>query len=500
MKEVPAAWPEGTLVAKIAEALTHHAARAGEQLAMSDGRCSLSWQELAAWVAGTARDLGPAPETVGIFGENSVDWAVAFLAASVAGKTIVPIPAFFSESQRSHLIRDAGISRVILPDAESHERYRAPVPAYRLRELEAKQFPARESEGGLIIYTSGTTGSPKGVRLCSAQALWSAETLAKTTGASSEGRYLSVLPMPMLLELICGIIIPVLSRTRVHYDRAAAHSAGTGAACNIAEAFERAKPTASALVPQLLALYAAQLEAAGAQPPAELRFVAVSGAAVPPALSERAKHLGIPVYEGYGLTECGAAVALNRPGACREGTAGMPLPGLNVSIEDGEIVVEGPAVMDGYLHGDAAPHRWRTGDAGSLDAGGYLTVYGRLDNHIVTPLGRKLSPEWIETMLRGDPRIDTSVLCQAGDPALLTVLLIPSGLGEGWFGAAREDKAGSLIARLCVSAPDYARPRRAAILSRGEASALGLFSPNGQPGRTEIQKYLQAQATFEVHL
>jgi long-subunit acyl-CoA synthetase (AMP-forming) len=485
-------------MAKLAEALTGHAARAGSQVAMSDGRRSLTWEELAALVAGTAQDLGPGRETVGIFGENSVEWAVAFLAASVAGKTIVPIPAFFSEGQRGHLIRDAGISRVILPDAESQESYRAATPAYCLRKVEAPHFPAQESDGGLIIYTSGSTGNPKGVRLCSGQALWSAETLAKAIGASSRDRYLSVLPLPLLLELICGIVIPVLVGGSVHYDGAVAHNVGIGTASNIAESFARAKPTTSVLVPQLLALYAGQLAATGARPPAELRFVAVGGAAVPPALAASARQLGIPVYEGYGLSECASVVAVNTPGACREGTVGKPLPGLSVVIEDGEIVAGGPTVMDGYLHGEAAPRRWRTGDAGSLDADGYLTVYGRLDNLIVTPFGRNLSPEWIETLLLGDPRIGACVLCLAGDPARLTVLLIPSALGAAWFEAAQQDKIASLISRGCEAAPDYARPQRAAILSREEAAALGLFTPNGRPRRVEIRNYLQAAATFEV--
>ena len=90
-------------MANLAEALACHAAEAGAQIALSDGRRSLTRSQLVEWVGAAAHDLGPAPETVGISGNNSVEWAVAFLAASVAGKTIVPIPAFFSEGQRDHL-------------------------------------------------------------------------------------------------------------------------------------------------------------------------------------------------------------------------------------------------------------------------------------------------------------------------------------------------------------------------------------------------------------
>jgi len=466
---------------------------------MSDGCRPLTRSELAAWVAGVADDLGPMPETVGIIGNNSVEWAIAFLAASVAGKTIVPVPVFFSEGQRTHLIRDAGISRVIVTDAEGPDNHSAFTDVYRLKERYAGEFQEEARDGGLIIYTSGSTGNPKGVRLFSGQALWIAEALAKAINAGAEDKYLSLLPLPLLLELICGVMIPVLVGGSVHYDGAIAQSVGVGASCNIAEAFERTRPTTSVLVPQLLALYAAQLTAAGKQPPKELRFVAVGGAAVPPAVSFAARRLGIPAFEGYGLSECASVVAVNLPAAWREGTTGKPLPGLEVAIEDGEIVVQGPTVMDGYLHGDAAPMRWRTGDAGSLDADGFLTVYGRLDNLIVTPFGRNLSPEWIETMLLSDPRIGACVLCQAGDPPRLTVLLIPSRLAEGWFKAAPEGEIASLILRACVAAPEYARPQNAAVISHGEAAALGLFTPNGRPRRAEVKKYLHDKVpTFEV--
>ncbi|MGO8955242.1 MAG: AMP-binding protein [Rhodomicrobium sp.] len=484
---------------KLSQALAHHASVAGAQIAMSDGRRSLTRSELAGWVGGVAHDLGPARETVGLFGNNSVEWAVAFLAASVAGKTIVPIPVFFSEGQHSHLIRDAGIARVILTDGQSSNGFSRSVPVYRLAERAGAGLPAQGRDGGLIIYTSGSTGYPKGVRLVSGQALWSSLTLAKAIGANSEDKYLSVLPLPLLLELICGIMIPVLVGGSVHYDGIVAQSAGVGALCNIAEAFERASPTTSVLVPQLLALYAGQLAASGRRPPAGLRFVAVGGAAVPQALSRAAADLGIPVFEGYGLSECSSVVAVNRPGALREGTAGQPLPGVEVAIEDGEIVVQGPSIMDGYLHGGAAPARWRTGDAGSLDPDGFLTVFGRLDNLIVTPYGRNLSPEWIETMLAGDPRIGACVICQAGEPARLTVLLIPSRLGEGWFRAAAEKEIAALVSRACESAPDYACPQRAAVISREDASRQGLFTPNGRPRRAGVQRYLQDEVpTFEV--
>ena len=480
---------------KLASALAHQADLNGHAVAMSDHRRVLSRSELAAWVAGAAADLDPTSETIGIFGENSIEWAVAFLAASVAGKTIVPVPTFFSKEQRNHLIRDAGIDRIVVTDVKDLKDHTLPSPLHPLSQRRDAAPPIQARDGGLIIYTSGSTGKPKGVRLASGQALWSSTALAEASNASAEDKYLSVLPLPMLLELICGIMIPVLVGGLVHYDGAVAQSVGAGTYSNIAEVFERTQPTSSVFVPQLLALYVAQLSASGRRPPETLRFIAVGGAPVPHALSLAAKKLGIPVYEGYGLSECASVVAVNRPGACREGSVGCPLPGLQIEIEDDEIIVQGPSVMDGYLHTDAAPRRWRTGDMGSLDPDGFLRIHGRYDNLILTPYGRNVNPEWIETMLMGNPNIGASILCQVGNPAQLTVLLIPSRVGDSWFQTASECEIQSLVARGCEAAPEYARPKGAIVVSREEAVHRGLFTPNGRIIRSEAARYVHDKAT-----
>jgi long-subunit acyl-CoA synthetase (AMP-forming) len=477
-------------MASLAEALARHAERAGNPVAMSDGARSLTWAKLAAWVFGAAKSLGPAPETIGIYGHNCVEWAVAFLAASVAGKTVVPVPTFFTSEQREHLIRDARLGRIVVTDAESAAIANFP-SLYHLPEQAAGSLPGEARDGGLIIYTSGSTGTPKGVRLVSGQAVWSAQTLAKVIGASAEDKYLSLLPLPTLLELICGVMIPVLVGGPVHFDKEVARNAGAGIASNVAAAFERARPTTSVLVPQLLGLYAMQLMAAGKRPHEELRFVAVGGAAIPPTLAQGARMVGIPVHEGYGLSECCSVVSVARSGERREGTAGRPLAGLSVTIEDGEIVVEGPSVMDGYLHGDAPRGRWRTGDLGSLDGDGYLTIHGRRDNLIITPFGRNISPEWIETILLGDPRLRACIIAQVGDPAELAALVIPSPAGEAWLKAAPEEDIVKNLAQALHAAPVYARPQRALVAALAEAQAAGLFTPNGRVRRKAAIAYLE---------
>jgi acyl-CoA synthetase (AMP-forming)/AMP-acid ligase II len=149
--------------------------------------------------------------------------------------------------------------------------------------------------------------------------------------------------------------------------------------------------------------------------------------------------------------------------------------------------------MDGYLHGRSTPHRWHTGDLGSIDADGYLTVHGRRDNLIVTPAGRNISPEWIETILLGDLRIGAAVLGQTDD-ATLALLLIPSRAGERWFEDASQVDLHTLVSRSCAAAPDYALPETVSVCSREEAGRTKLFTPNGRIRRAAALALLAEKA------
>ena len=287
-----------------------------------------------------------------------------------------------------------------------------------------------------IIYTSGSTGQPKGVRHESGQLAWSAAALAAAISATEDDSYLSALPLSLLLESICAIFIPALVGGRSHFDTALAETVGRGAPTGVAAAFSRHRPTTGVVVPELLRLWVAELLAAGGQKaPDSLRFVAVGGAAVPPRLAEAAWHLGIPVHEGYGLSECCSVVAVNRPGARIAGSVGEPLPGLSVSIRNGEIHVDGPCVTDGYLGGGVAERPWATGDLGGLDGAGRLTVFGRRDNLIVTALGRNISPEWVETVLLDDPGVAFCAVAAAD--AGLAALIVPAPRAAAWFKRSR---------------------------------------------------------------
>jgi long-subunit acyl-CoA synthetase (AMP-forming) len=474
---------------KLFESMKRHASEAGELLALSDAQGQLSRRELLAKVTAFAADLKGQPQTIGICAPNGLGWVVAQLACAFAGKIVVPLPTFFSQAQLGHVVRDASIELILASEQTAGLAAQSGVPI-NVIDIHRTGDDLRDVIDGFgqIIYTSGSTGKPKGVRHQSGQIAWSVASLAAATGASASDSYLAVLPLPLLLETICSIFIPTSLGAYVHFDTGLAERTGRGDVTGIAQAFGAYRPTTSVLVPQMLKHWVAELQALGQTAPSSLRFVAVGGAPVPRQIANAAWRLGIPVHEGYGLSECCSVVAVNRPKERRPGTVGQPLSGLSVSIDDGEIVVDGPSITDGYLGQGAANKPWRTGDLGEIDRDGFLTVHGRKDSLLVTAFGRNVSPEWIETMLLADPRIALCVVTGHGE-AHLTSLLIPSPAGGAWFATATQAEILELLSDRCSEAPEYAVPRKYVVISFEEALNNQLIS-NGRPVRKKIGKFV----------
>ncbi|MGD0640284.1 MAG: AMP-binding protein [Roseiarcus sp.] len=474
------------------DAIRQNARRAGDAVALSDGRETLNRRDLLSRIVGLADTLPPQARVVGLFAPNGVDWAVAQLACALAGKIVVPLPTFFSAAQLGHVARDSGVELILAAEATAARALQSGVTVRLIEDCRADGEAAQPAAGfGQIIYTSGTTGQPKGVRHESGQVLWSANALAAATGALESDFYLSVLPLPLLLETICAVFAPALMGARVHFDAKLADAVGRGEAAGLADAFDAHKPTTSVLVPELLKGWVGELALSGRRAPASLRFVAVGGAPVSTQAAEAAWRLGIPAYEGYGLSECCSVVAVNRIGQRHAGAVGRPLDGLTVSIDGGEIVVDGPTITDGYLGQAPATRPWRTGDLGAIDDEGFLRVLGRKDNMLVTAFGRNVSPEWIETMLLGDPRLAFCAVTGHGEPHL-TALLVPSRAGSDWFADAGPDDVGDLVRVCCAGAPDYATPRAHVVVSLEDAVKGRLLTANGRIRRSQAAEFAKA--------
>ena len=471
--------------------LADHAARAPHKLAVADGSGTLTRSQFLQRIADFMRALPDAPATIGLLAPNGVDAAAAQLAAAFSGKTVVPLPTFFSAGQIEHIVRDASIGVIWTSTA-----YTTSVAGHGLPVL---PLVANRLSGDLIfaegfrqiIYTSGTTGQPKGVRHGAQQIAWMTRALAAATEAKEDDLYLSVLPLPLLLETICAVFAPALVGGAVRFAPVFFEAVGRGIAPDLVEIFERTQPTMSVLVPQLLKTWVAQLARAGRRAPASLRFVAVGGAPTPTVTAAAAWRLGAPIFEGYGLSECCSVVALNRIGERVEGAVGRPLPGLDVRIVDGEIVVDGPSVTDGYLGAVDHAGPWRTGDLGALDEDGRLRVRGRKDNVLVTSMGRNVSPEWIETMLLADLAIAQCALT-ADAQGDLAMIVIPSAWAAEALTRASPDETIARVREACAEAPEYARPLACFVVPAPEALGLGLLNPTGRISRPAAAAFARA--------
>ncbi|CAN0366756.1 unnamed protein product, partial [Ectocarpus sp. 4 AP-2014] len=164
----------------------------------------------------------------------------------------------------------------------------------------------------------------------------------------------------------------------------------------------------------------------------EIKRCYCGGAPLAPSVEQRFFDEGVPLYNGYGLTEASPVVTVNTPDAHKIGTVGRPLPGVTVRIaDDGEVLVQGPNVMRGYWNDPEATAEtlrdgWlHTGDLGSLDADGYLTITGRKKELIVLATGKNVAPSRVEALLCASPWIEQA--CVVGDGAKgLRALIVPN--------------------------------------------------------------------------
>ncbi|MEH6521313.1 AMP-binding protein [Sulfitobacter sp.] len=469
---------------QVFEALKHHSETRPDDIAFEDDTHRISWRALAMRVERLACALDAVDGTIGIGLAGGIDYVVADLALTLSGKRQVPLPFFFSTPQNAHILMDAKVGAVITsnPDLFSalpHLKLINPLA------LPNEACVLRPYTGGAerIIYTSGSSGNPKGVVLGDRQLEASISALSRVIAADASDTHLSILPLAQLLEQICGIFLPIVAGAKTVFRFEATKSLFGAPIEPLVEAFETIRPTTSLLAPAILGRWVTALGADKA--PAGLRFVAVGGASSSPSLINAARDIGIPVHEGYGLSECCAVVAMNRPGDNHPGTVGPVLDGLNVSLENGEIVVSGPTVMQGYLNGDPAPDVWHTGDLGHFD-GDRLIVEGRKDALLITGAGRNISPEWVEQRVNADPRIISSALgLRQSDGALVLIVVAMAPVSP------RE------VENYLADLPIYAQPTALIITDPSEA---GLLFPVGTPNRTVAASLINARTAQPLNI
>ncbi len=454
------------------------------RIALRDGLREIRYLDLWQQIQELARDLQAAGiRRLALRLDNSLEWALADLACGLADIVVIPVPTFFSDQQQAWLLDSSGADALIgATPAGWHETTLAGLPLARHQPQTIAPLPAGTAK---ITYTSGTTGQPKGVCLSLDQQVRTCEALAQRITPAQVEQHLTLLPLSTLLENLTGLYVPLLlGATSTIPSLAEVGFSGSSKLDpqRLAATILRHQPHSLVLVPELLRLVTALCEN---QPEigCSLRFVAVGGGKVSPESIRHAKALGLPVFEGYGLSECGSVVALNTPDDETIGSVGRPLPHLAVRIApNGEILVRGAAML-GYLgETETAPQEIATGDLGHLDAAGFLHVTGRKKNVQITAFGRNFSPEWIESEAEHCPAIARVVIF--GDGLAQNVALIEPRPGA-------EAQLAEQIVALNKRLPDYARVHRWFVPEQ-PLSASGLLTPNGRPRRERI---LQTFAT-----
>ena len=461
--------------------------------ALDDGTMRLNYRALReavarerAWLAATGLTR------FALLADNGIGWVIADLALYFERLINVPVPACFTDAQLLHVLDDADVEALLTCNPA---RAQALLPhwfdagtvgpaglALRLRPRDAITASPVPLGTLKVTYTSGSTGTPKGVCLGAAQIETVVQSLVDATRSLGIRRHLAILPLPTLLENLAGVyvplatgatcVVPPASTTGMDYGRL---DAGRLLGC-----IATAKPESLILVPELLDLIVAAAEKSWPVP-ASLQFVAVGGGSVARELFARAAAVGLPVYEGYGLSEGASVVCLNTPEAHRPGTVGRPLPHARLRIDKrGEVMIRG-ATMFGYLGG--APRdpdaELATGDLGELDDDGYLHLRGRLRNLYITSLGRNVSPEWVEREIVSEPGI-RQVLVHGEARPHAVALIVPESA----------DTTPDVIERAISNAnrrlPDYARVCRWTCVPEPFGVSEGFATANGRLRRDAI--------------
>ena len=417
----------------------------------------------------------------------------------------------------------------------------------RLRESQPAAF--RDSAAAVqpedlatIIYTSGTTGEPKGAMLTHGNIASNIVASLQVLQFRSTDRSLSFLPLCHIFErmagfyaiLACGASIAyaqnfetvgsdalevrptVLIGVPRFFEKARARIltfAGTLRgparalfAWGLARGLEKARAhdARKRLSPWavLQARIADRLVARKirARLGGRLRFCISGSAPLAVEVLEFFHAIGVPIIEGYGLTETSPVISFNPPGREKQGTVGPPIPGIEVRIgAEGEIQTRGPHVMRGYFHNDDATREalrdgwFHTGDIGHLDAEGYLVITDRLKDLLVLAGGKKVAPQPLETKLKTSPWISEAILLGDRRPYVVG-LLIPDFVAleaeakaRGWSAAARRELLDrpevrtlyqGAVDRLNGDLAPFEQIKRFALLDRDLSQENGELTPS----------------------
>ncbi|WP_137876221.1 long-chain fatty acid--CoA ligase [Rhodococcus sp. Q] len=463
------------LVTGVAKGLIQGGVQSGDRvILMSSTRFEWTLLDFAIWAVGAV--------SVPVYDSSSADqvrWIVDDSGANVA---IVEKPSqvgsFESTGVRVLQIDDAAIDTLLASGTDLDDAA-----------VEQRMSALRADDLASLVYTSGTTGRPKGCELTHRNFLSEVRgILAASIGevAQPGNRMLTFLPLAHVLARAVSLAMFEAGGAQAHWsdfgtivgqfgryrpnvilgvprvfekvrDAAAQQASAGGAfkkrvfdfaeatAVSYSEALDSGRLSITLRVKHFVAdklVYSKLRSVLGG----ECWWAISGGGALMPRLGHFFRGVGVPVYEGYGLTESTAAHCVNVPGAQRIGSVGQPLGGNAVRIAaDGEIELSGGVVFGGYWKNDAATEAvfdgpwFRTGDLGSLDEDGYLTITGRKKDLLITAGGKNVSPGPLEDLMRSHELVSQAVVVGDGKPFIGALVTVDPDAFTRWRAANGKD-------------------------------------------------------------
>jgi long-chain acyl-CoA synthetase len=408
-------------------------------------------------------------DRVGLVCENRLEWLLADMGILAAGAVTVSPHAPLTASQIHFQLSDAGVRWLFVSNRDQFAKIRQirkQLPAvegivvfdrdalsdangeaviwwqaflltgagalpFQAAELRRREQTVGSGDLATVMYTSGTTGNPKGVMLTHGNLLSNAMAMDAALPRRADDLVLGWLPLSH-----------IYARTVDHYL-----SIASGVTLALAETpetvvqnLQETLPTHMSSVPRF---YEKLLPMVAGPDPAvtgkrlrgffgpRMEWLGSGGAALPCPVAEAFAAAGFIIMQGYGLTETSPVMTFNRKDHFKLESVGQVIDGVELQIApDGEILTRGPQVMKGYWNdpkgtAEAIPDGWfHTGDLGTLDSDGFLTITGRKKEILVLSSGKKVVPSYLEGLLVAEPCIDQAVIYGEGR-SFLTALIVP---------------------------------------------------------------------------
>ena len=471
--------------------IQHHAAQFADSIALKNDEMALSYNDLTLLIAQISTQIlsQTANKPIAINIDNHPAWVVLDLAALACDAALVPLPSFFTDAQLLHAMQNAGVTAIITDNPSRFQpilsdliigQFSINVANKTLTQLILAIPPVALPDGTVkITYTSGTTGSPKGVCLGLNAITKVANSIKEAVGLTRNSQHACILPLSTLLENVAGVYATLLAGGTVHILPSAqvGFSGSAFESEKLHETLAKTHANTAILIPELLKALVIQLES-GAQTLSHLQFVAVGGAHVSIALLNRAKNVGLPVFEGYGLSESASVVALNTPTANKIGSVGKPLNHIQLSFSaEQEILVKGAQFL-GYTQESATQDWLATGDIGYLDANGYLFINGRKKHIFITSFGRNVSPEWVERELTSQPNIAQDCLFGEAKPWNTAVIVAQANTNI--------EQIQQSVNKVNQTLPDYAQIKKIVLAIAPFSVINQQLTPNNRLKRDAI--------------